>query len=139
MSIAALPRHLVAVLVLIEQAGAILLVQSKFAEEPWGLPGGLLEVGESVAQAAAREVLEETGLVIQPGRPIGFYSVPSEQALSITLTAELLGGALVQTTTETQAAAYFAFDQLPVLMRPYHRERVRDFATHPAAPIYRVQ
>ncbi len=72
-------RHLVAVLVLIERAGAILLVQSRFPDAPWGLPGGLLEVGETVAQAAAREALEETGLVIQPGRPIGFTVSPASK------------------------------------------------------------
>jgi ADP-ribose pyrophosphatase YjhB (NUDIX family) len=32
----------------------------------WGLPGGAQETGETVFEAAAREVLEETGLIVQP-------------------------------------------------------------------------
>ena len=132
------PRHLVAVLVIIERAGSVLLVQSRFADAPWGLPGGLLEVGEAVDQAAAREVLEETGLHIRVGRAIGFYSVPSEQALSLTLAAEVISGELLQSTPETQAAAYFPLEHLPDVMRPYHRERVSDFFRS-APPVFRVQ
>lgn len=53
-----------------DDAGRVLLVQR--GREPsrglWSVPGGRVEVGESPAQAAAREVLEETGLVIEVGR-----------------------------------------------------------------------
>ena len=43
----------------------------------WGVPGGNMEIGESAAQATAREVLEETGLVVSVGRLIGVYSDPA--------------------------------------------------------------
>ena len=52
--------------------GAVLLV--KRADEPnrgrWSIPGGSLEAGETVEQAAARECLEETGVVVRPVRPV---------------------------------------------------------------------
>jgi 8-oxo-dGTP diphosphatase len=60
-------RPIVGVGVLIEEDGRYLLV--KRAAEPdagmWSIPGGLIEVGEKAADAAAREALEETGLTVE--------------------------------------------------------------------------
>jgi ADP-ribose pyrophosphatase YjhB (NUDIX family) len=54
--------------VVVDGCGRVLLV--KRATEPmkghWSLPGGLLELGEPLAEAAKREVFEETGLFVQP-------------------------------------------------------------------------
>ena len=60
--------------------GEILLIQ-RADNGHWGLPGGHVEPGESVAQAAAREVLEETGCKIEVGRLIGVYSDPERQTV----------------------------------------------------------
>jgi ADP-ribose pyrophosphatase YjhB (NUDIX family) len=53
---------------LIIEGSRILLVER--GREPmrgyWSLPGGILEVGETLDEAIRREVLEETGLVIEP-------------------------------------------------------------------------
>lgn len=53
--------------------GRLLLVRR--GREPgrglWSVPGGRLEAGETTAVAAAREVLEETGLVVEVGRVLG--------------------------------------------------------------------
>ncbi|NIN66463.1 MAG: NUDIX domain-containing protein [Anaerolineae bacterium] len=60
-------RPIVGVGVLMEEDGRYLLV--KRAAEPdaglWSIPGGLIEVGEKAADAAAREALEETGLTVE--------------------------------------------------------------------------
>jgi len=60
-------RPIVGVGVLIKEDGRYLLV--KRAAEPdaglWSIPGGLIEVGEKAADAAAREALEETGLSVE--------------------------------------------------------------------------
>jgi ADP-ribose pyrophosphatase YjhB (NUDIX family) len=49
--------------------GQVLLVQR--GREPslgmWALPGGLVEIGETLAEALVREVAEETGLAVRPG------------------------------------------------------------------------
>jgi 8-oxo-dGTP diphosphatase len=39
----------------------------------WSIPGGVLEVGEMVREAAVREAREETGLVVEPGDLLGVY------------------------------------------------------------------
>jgi 8-oxo-dGTP diphosphatase len=39
----------------------------------WSIPGGVLEVGEFVCEAAIREAREETGLIVEPGELLGVY------------------------------------------------------------------
>lgn len=39
----------------------------------WSIPGGVLEVGEFVREAAIREAREETGLIVEPGALLGVY------------------------------------------------------------------
>jgi 8-oxo-dGTP diphosphatase len=62
--------------------GAIIIEQDrvmlvKRAHPPlageWSIPGGALELGETLRQAAAREALEETGLVVEAGGLLGVY------------------------------------------------------------------
>jgi mutator protein MutT len=64
------PSHpIVGVGAVIEQHGQVVLVRRRF--EPlagqWSLPGGTLELGETLEAGVAREMLEETGLVVQVG------------------------------------------------------------------------
>jgi 8-oxo-dGTP diphosphatase len=63
------PRPVVAVGAVILEGDCVLLV--KRAHEPlkgeWSLPGGVVEIGETLEAALAREVLEETGLEIDVG------------------------------------------------------------------------
>lgn len=53
--------------VLVCAEGRVLLVKGWFSNGHWGLPGGGLHHGEQVQQGAARELLEETGIVVEPG------------------------------------------------------------------------
>ena len=61
-----------------DRDGRLLLI--KRGHEPgaglWSLPGGRIEPGESHEQAVAREVLEETGLVVACGRLLGTAELP---------------------------------------------------------------
>jgi 8-oxo-dGTP diphosphatase len=42
-------------------------------EGQWSIPGGVLEVGEMVREAAVREAHEETGLIVEPGELLGVF------------------------------------------------------------------
>jgi len=59
---------LVGVGAVVVQEGRVLLVRrgKEPLREQWSLPGGMLEVGEALADGAAREVREETGLTVEP-------------------------------------------------------------------------
>src|SRR5581483_8618256 len=39
----------------------------------WSIPGGVLEVGEMIREAAVREAREETGLIVEPGELLGVF------------------------------------------------------------------
>src|SRR5271165_1742815 len=70
------PEHpLVGVGAIIIENASVLLV--KRAHPPiqgqWSIPGGVLEVGELVRDAAVREAREETGLIVEPGDLLGVY------------------------------------------------------------------
>ncbi|PYQ37240.1 MAG: NUDIX hydrolase [Acidobacteria bacterium] len=66
---------LVGVGAIIIEGDRVLLV--KRAHPPiqgqWSIPGGVLEVGEMVREAAVREACEETGLMVEPGELLGVY------------------------------------------------------------------
>ena len=86
-----------------DEDGRILLIR-RTDNNYWSIPGGGLEPGESVRQAAAREVLEETGIVCEVTGLVGIYSDPNHvaayddgevrQEFSICFSTRMLGGTI---------------------------------------------
>lgn len=56
--------------------GGIVLIERRNPPPGWALPGGFVDVGETVEQAAVREAKEETGLDVELTRLLGVYSDP---------------------------------------------------------------
>jgi ADP-ribose pyrophosphatase YjhB (NUDIX family) len=87
------PR-LVVTTIPINAAGEVVLLRRGI--EPgkgwWAQPGGFLEVDETVTEAAIRETLEETGLVVEPGEIVGLYSRLEAAVVVIAFEARVVRG-----------------------------------------------
>jgi 8-oxo-dGTP diphosphatase len=86
--------------VVIPSEGGVVLVRrgSEPYEGRWALPGGFVEVGETVRQAAVREAGEETGLAVEISRLVGVYSEPDRDPrghnVSVAFLASVLSGSM---------------------------------------------
>lgn len=134
-----LPRHVVAAFVFLREGNSILLVKQRDGRGYWSLPGGVMEQGETVEEAAIREVREETGLTVRLLRVVGLYSKPAEEAVAITFEGAIVGGIRQQVTSETTACQYWPCDSLPEPIRPHLRERVDDLQRGELAVVLRRQ
>ena len=107
------PRLVVTVLP-ITDAGEIILIRRGI--EPgkgwWAQPGGFLEVDETVNQAAIRETLEETGLLVEPGELIGLYTRLEAAVVTLAFEARIVGGTAAPTPEATEVRA-FAPEEIP--------------------------
>jgi len=78
----------------------------------WAQPGGFLEVDETVSEAAIRETLEETGLIVEPGEIVGLYSRLEAAVVVLAFEAEVVGGAF-RPNPEALEIQAFAADAIP--------------------------
>ena len=75
------PRRRTGALAIIrDETGAVLMVQKSYKDGAFGLPGGCADGDEAPHSACAREVREETGLIITPGRLLAVDYVPRNEA-----------------------------------------------------------
>ena len=129
---------------IIQDGEGKILLQRRSDNGLWGLPGGSVEIGESVRDAILREVREETGLTVEVVRLIGVYSDPRVQVvryadgnvvhyISSVFACRILEGTL-QTCDETLDLQFFDPAQLPEDLVPMHHIRIQDALTNrPAA------
>ena len=109
--------------IIIEDARVLLV---KRAHPPiqgqWSIPGGVLEVGELVREAAVREAREETGLIVEPGELLGVYDrvLRNEEKrvqyhyVLIDFLCRRLGGELMA-ASDAAEVRWFTRDELPSL------------------------
>jgi ADP-ribose pyrophosphatase YjhB (NUDIX family) len=120
-----------------DDAGRVLLMRrGGEASELWGFPGGAMELGESIAQAAAREAREEVGLEVLPEWLIGVYSDPQfgfsyangdqVQVVILFFECRVVGGQLAPDQDEALEARYFGPDDAPPPLRPCCQAKLRD-------------
>lgn len=91
----------------------------------WSTPGGVIEPDETPADAVAREVREETGLVVQPQRILGVFGGPQfvvrypngdeTQYVMTVFDCKVVGGNVRPNTDETTEARFVAADEFNAL------------------------
>jgi 8-oxo-dGTP pyrophosphatase MutT (NUDIX family) len=132
--------------VIFDRRGRVLLQQRSDGGQ-WGLPGGSVEIGESVHDAVVREVREETGLLVTVRRLIGVYSDPALQVVrypdgnvwhyvSVCFECVTRRGTLT-TGDETLALRYVPPTRLPGRLLVNHRIRIRDACSRRSAAFVR--
>jgi 8-oxo-dGTP diphosphatase len=102
---------------IIEVQGGIVLIERKNPPHGWALPGGFVDVGESLAQAAVREAREETSLEVTLREQFFAYSDPKRDPRGATVSVVFLGGATgtPRAADDAKAVRVFALDKLPSL------------------------
>lgn len=99
---------------LIDRPGRpIVLIERKHPPEGWAIPGGFVDLGETVEHAAIREAKEETGVGVRLKVLLGLYSDPRRDPRGQTVTAVYVG----ETTDQPQAADDA---KTAVAVDPYH-------------------
>ena len=122
--------------VIFDSRGHVLL-QLRADNGFWGLPGGNVDVGESVEEGTIREVFEETGLHTKVTRLIGIYSDPDLysimrypdgtliQYVTLVFACDYESGELAYSDESTDIG-YFPPDELPENTLLSHRIRIED-------------
>ncbi|MGI1806484.1 NUDIX hydrolase [Exiguobacterium sp. TDN 0502] len=129
--------------IVLDDEGRILL-QKRREQKAWGFPGGALDLGESLVEAAKREILEETGFHITIERLSGVYSNYEEvypngdvaQPIVHFFVCRINGGQLTIDPDESLNVAFFEREQMPGLYSDLHQTAWNDFLTE-VGPVFR--
>ena len=99
------------------QASPVVLVERRHEPLGWALPGGFVDVGETLEAAAKREVLEETGLSVRLTTLLGCYSDPARDPRGHTVSVVYVAQATGRLVPGDDAkdVAVFDSDTLPPL------------------------
>ncbi|MFZ5476510.1 MAG: NUDIX domain-containing protein [Myxococcota bacterium] len=115
--------------VLLERDGALLLVKRKYDPPGWALPGGFVDYGEKVGDAAVREAREETGLDVTLTALLHVYSDPRRDPRKHTITTAFVATAEGEPVGSDDAAEarFFPLDALPSPIAFDHAAIIADF------------
>jgi 8-oxo-dGTP diphosphatase len=116
--------------IIIEINGCIVLIERKNPPHGWALPGGFVDYGESLEDAAQREAREETSLEIFDLRLLGCYSDPSRDARMHTISTVFMakGSGIPRAADDAANLALFTLEELPATLCFDHARILADYA-----------
>ncbi len=114
--------------IIIEVNGGIVLIERRYPPLGWALPGGFVDYGESLEDAARREAFEETGMKVQLKEQFHTYSDPKRDPRHHTISTVFLATAEGKPAGGDDAlrAEIFTVDSLPTLAFD-HRKILDDY------------
>ncbi|MFE3762109.1 NUDIX hydrolase [Streptomyces sp. NPDC059104] len=101
------------------------LIQLRRSPVRWELPGGLVEPGEHLHDAAAREAEEETGVSVRVRHLVGVYQHPSKSILAAVFVAVATGG-VPRPSAEASEVRWVGVGTARELLHPLYRPRLED-------------
>ena len=107
----------------------IVLIERRYPPLGWALPGGFVDVGETLEQAAVREAREETCLDVKLGKLLGCYSDPSRDPRGHTVSAVYIGEArgTPQAEDDARTVKLFNINEIPEDMAFDHAKILIDY------------
>ena len=120
---------LVTVDIIIETENGIVLVERANPPHGWALPGGFVDYGESLENAAKREAEEETSLVVELVEQFHSYSAPDRDPRHHTVTTVFIAKAegVPAGADDARRAGVFSKDTVPKAMAFDHGKILRDY------------
>ncbi len=110
------PRIHPCVIGLVVKGDEILLVRKpEWADGRFGLVAGFVEFGECLEEAMAREILEETGIIVANTRYLGSQCWPFPSQLMTGFVSDYVSGEIKLQEDELEAAGWYKLNQLPTL------------------------
>jgi 8-oxo-dGTP diphosphatase len=104
------PKHIVsAAAIVVNEKNELLLI--KGPRRGWEMPGGQVEEGESLSQAAIRETKEESGIDIEIIKFCGIFQNVGNSICNTLFLAKPIGGELIQSSEESLETGYFPIDE----------------------------
>jgi 8-oxo-dGTP diphosphatase len=121
-------KKLGAAAAIFDEHGQVLLVKHSYGLLNWELPGGAVEAGEGVVEAAVREVHEETGLHVIAQHLTGVYFDIDADALHFVILCQRRDSTRVPRldAEEITACAFWKLDELPRPISDFTVRRIED-------------